>query len=108
LATGWSVRLGAWLLFILAIVLMPVEPGWRMAAVTIGYVAAFFALPAGFALRLLRWLRAVAAPSERMERIVGNVSQQMNTPVRRVWSLRGLYAQAFAMPMTGELIFSER
>src|SRR6185369_962098 len=40
--------------------------------------------------------------------IVAAVSARMNVPVRAVWMLRSSLAQAFALPYTGDLLFTKR
>jgi len=107
-AAGWSLQLGYWALFILAIIIMPREFGWGVAAVAGGFFAISVGVQWGVVLTLLRWMRIVKPPSERLSRIAGETSARMKVPARGVWLLGGLQALAFALPTTRELLFSER
>lgn len=106
--TGWSLRLG-WLgVLVAAALIMPDEPGWPMAGVAVAYLTFHLFWQAGLATRVLRMVGGLKEGSERLCRIVDEVAGRMRVPVRACYLFGGPNAAAFAMPITREVLFSER
>ncbi|HSH92944.1 MAG TPA: M48 family metalloprotease [Roseimicrobium sp.] len=101
-------RFGLVAMLIAGIALMPSEPGLKMAAVALGFVGLVLAINLGLLLRLLRWIRFVYPAEIRLTGIVEQVASRMHVRVRSTWQMKGTWSNAFALPATGELVFSER
>lgn len=105
---GWSLKAAFFVALVLAGVLMPAQPGWPMAMVVVLYAAFHLSLQWGLLLAIVRRVRFVHAPGERLQRIV--VAQSaltgMSAPVS--WEMDGQIANAFALPLTRELVVSRR
>jgi Zn-dependent protease with chaperone function len=106
-AAGSLLRLSGLVLVAAGLALMPAEAGWQMILVTMLYLAAQLTLTCRF-VSVLKWLRLVEPASPRLLEIVRRVADRMNVPVKKVWLLRGASANAFALPIVGELLFSKR
>src|SRR5208283_5691837 len=87
---------------------MPEEYGWQAAAVTGIVLLLHVWLHLGLGLKLLRQLKLLTPPDARLQRIVAETSARMCIPVRNVWMYGGPSAQAFALYVTYELIFTQR
>ncbi len=105
---GWSLRLGIWVVFIVAVVLMPARPSMKMVVVAGGCLAAHVAFQCGLAVVLLRGLKILRPAPERLQRIVGDAAKKMGAHVKAIWMFGGPQALAYALPTTGELLFGER
>jgi Zn-dependent protease with chaperone function len=108
LCVGFALRFGGLLLCIGCAVMMPSEFGWPVAA--IAAVVLLFQL-----WQLSRWrtkwmlkLNLLRPADERLQRIVAAISSRMGVPVAGVWRLPIIQAQAYALPTTHELVFSQR
>src|SRR5258708_6767251 len=62
----------------------------------------------GLTFWLLKCLRILRPPPERLRRIVTETAQAMGVKVRNVWLLDTAWSYVAAFPTTRELIFSER
>jgi Zn-dependent protease with chaperone function len=104
----WTLYLGVLFVYAVCALIMPVQFGWPTIA--IASVALLFRLwqLCGLHLKLLCWIKLLNPADKRLQRIVMETSSRMGIPVRGVWILTGIYAQAFALPTTRELLFSKR
>lgn len=105
---GWTIRFALWTLFFATVALMPRDFDWRAWALGGCYVTLFGLWLLGGLLLACRILKLVRPAPERLLGIVAAVSQRMKVPVSRVWLLPSSAASAFALPLTRELLFSER
>lgn len=105
---GWTIRFAIWILFLAAVVLMPRELDWRAWSLAGCFVLIFSVWLLGGLRMACQVLRLIRPAPERLLRIVTTVSEQMKVPVRGVWLLQSSTASAFALPLTGDLLFSER
>ena len=105
---GWSLKAAFLVALILAGVLMPAEPGWPMAVVVAVYAAFHLSLQLGLLLAIARRFRFVHSTGERLQRIVAAQSALMSMPAPVVWEMDGKLANAFALPLTRELVVSRR
>ena len=85
---------------------MPVEFGWGTAAVTIFYIIVQFILTWKI-LPLLKSVKLIMPPPERLRNLVTKVSERMNVRVSQVWMMQSASANAFAMPFGRELVFNK-
>ncbi len=108
-AISWLLFIALWVVFLGAMLLMPYRFDdwrvWLIASVVIGLSLAFQYGASVCLLACFGWLQP---PSERLARIVGETSTRLGVPVRRTWLMRGSASAAYALPTTGELLFSER
>lgn len=106
--TSWALRF-AWLFAFFGIaVAMPQEVGWRtwvLGTVLVG-VFAFWML--GGLVWSCKKIGLLQPPPERLSRLVADVSARMSVPIRGVWMVRSSAAQAYALPYTGDLLFTKR
>jgi Zn-dependent protease with chaperone function len=105
---SWMIRVGFLGAVAVSAVLMPAEPGVAMAMISAGLLLYILALNYGLFIRLLRWMGAAHSPDERLREIVADTSRRMGIREPRTWLLDVPLAQAFAMPTTGDLMFSSR
>lgn len=107
-SVSWLIRFLMWFVFIAAIALMPQE--FNLQAALIGAVV--FALCIVWNrdgwIGLARHLQLYVPAPERLQRIVEKTAAKMIVPLPEVWLLRISVAQAFAIPGSGKLLFTER
>lgn len=104
----WVVRLSPLLSVITGMILMPVKPGWAMAGVAIGVLAAWAAFNFGLVLWLLRQFGLLHEPGERLWGIVSESALRTGQTPPVTWRLDSLFANAMAFPTTGELVFTNQ
>ena len=104
----WGIRFGIWVALIAACVLMPENFGSKMLLVAGSYLVLHFAIQWGLFLKYLRWVKFLKPAEERLQQIVNVIAKRMNVTVRATWQLAGPMANAFALPTTHELVFSNR
>jgi Zn-dependent protease with chaperone function len=88
------------------VVLMPVHYSlgtWLDIALFLAFAAVFLR---GFNLRLLRLLRLLHPATPHLQNLVTAISAKMRQPVRAVWVSSNTAANAWAFPVTGELVFT--
>ncbi len=105
---GILFRFLIWFVFLGAIVLMPDE--FNQLALTIGatVLVLWVVWLRGGVTWLGRMLGLFQPAPERLKKIVADVSARMNVPYREVLLMRFPTAQAFALPNTRQLLFTER
>jgi len=108
LAEGWSLRYGILLVYLLCAAVMPKEFGWPAIAVTAGALLFHWIQLSRWRTRWMLWAGLLRPPGDRLKRIVEETCSCMNVPVSSVWQLTGFYGQAYALPVTRELYFSDR
>jgi Zn-dependent protease with chaperone function len=103
-----ALRGGLFLIFAVGAALMPEQAGLRMAVVSGSVLFFVLAWNFGLCLGTLRGLGLLRMADERLRRIVGVTSQRMGVREPRAWMMDVPLAQAFALPTTGELLFTSR
>ncbi len=106
IAGGWLVFFAIWLAYMLCVVLMPFHYGlgtWLDIALFFAFAALFLR---GFNLRLLRLLRLLRPVTPHLQNLVDQIAAKMRQPVRAVWISSSTTANAWAFPVSGELVFT--
>ncbi len=104
----WSIRLLGFAALVTAGFLMPREWGWETAAWTAGGVGAFVWLQRRGWLTLAERLRIAEPAPPRLVEIVSALAAQQNVRINGVWQLHSVIDGAFALPLTRELLFTDR
>ena len=107
-AVSWLAQFLTWGVFLASITLMPDVFDWRAALITLAVLVLLFFWSRVGALGLYRMLGLCAQAPERLLGIVRDTAGKMNVPYGDVWLLRSPFANAFAVPASGRLLFSER
>jgi Zn-dependent protease with chaperone function len=105
---GILLRFLVWLVFIGAAVSMPDEfgqPTWWIGGTVIGLWVVW---SRGGLIWFGRRLGLFLPAPERLQKIADDTSTRMNVPFREVLLMRSPRAQAFALPHTRQLLFTER
>ncbi len=105
---SWLLRFPLVLVLVGVAVAMPEELGvlgWLLAAL---FPVIFLVWCWGGFVWVSRKLGVLVPADERLRRLVSETSARMSVPVRRVWLMRSPNSMAFALPYTGELLFTER
>ena len=98
----------AWTVLFLGVAAMPGNFGplaWAIAGVVL---LVMIALLFGLGVRLMCWLRLLQPAPEHLQSLVGEISQPMGVPVRATWVLPTYLSNAMALPLTRQLIFTEK
>src|ERR1044071_9923877 len=104
----WGLRF-VWLgLFVGIAVLMPAELDWRNWVLGALMIATYVGWAFGGLIWCWKKTHLLKPASDRLQGIVRDVSSRMNVRVRGVWLLHSIASTAYALPYTGDLIFSER
>ncbi|MFN7142056.1 MAG: M48 family metalloprotease [Limisphaerales bacterium] len=87
---------------------MPLEFNWQALAITsaVGGLWLFWNYDGG--IRVARSIGLVSPAPERLQKVCRETATRMGVPVKEVLLLGGFQAQAFAVPSTRQLLFSER
>jgi Zn-dependent protease with chaperone function len=107
-AIGCLMRFLIWFVFIGAVALMPVEfntLAWAIGGAVLGLWVIW---SRGGLVWAGRKLGLFLPAPERLRKIATDTASKMNVPFREVWLVRAPLAQAYAMPGTRELLFTER
>jgi Zn-dependent protease with chaperone function len=100
-------QIGSWAILLGALVLMPSEFGWGTLALGSFAVGIFLGLHFG----LWRWImvkvKLLAPPPKKLVEMVCGASVRCGIEYGAVWLLRSPVGYAAALPLTGDLIFSE-
>jgi Zn-dependent protease with chaperone function len=105
---SWLLRLG-WLgVLVAAALCMPDEFGVATVVLGVGVFLYILALNYGLYVRFLRGLGVLRQPDERLRGIVAETARRMGVHEPGTWLMDVPLAQAFALPTTGELMFSSR
>ena len=105
---AWAFRLVTWSIFIACIVLMPGEVGVCGAVIAVGYLAYIFSWSLGLYVWTMQAIGILKDPGGRLWGIVSNTARRMGLRAPGTWLMDLQRAQAFALPITGELMFSRR
>jgi Zn-dependent protease with chaperone function len=105
----WGMRVGIWVVLVAGMLLMPETLGVKMVLIICGYLLIHFLLTWGFLLKYFRLIGFLKPAGQRLQRIVDATSSKIgNVNVRATWEMGGRVANAFAFPVTHELVFCER
>jgi Zn-dependent protease with chaperone function len=105
---SWSLAF-LWVgLFATAAALMPIKPDWRTVVLLALILGAYVAWAFGGLMWCLKKLRMLQPGPDRLQRIVRGVSGRMNIALREVWLLNTSSAAAYALPQTGDVMFSKK
>ena len=99
---------GFWGVLFVGAVAMPGNFGpltWAIAGSVLLVLVAFLA---GLGVRLMRWLRLLKRAPDNLQALVREVSQKMGVPVRATWVLSTHLSNAVALPLTRQLIFTQK
>jgi len=99
---------GFWAVLFLGAIEIPGNFGpmtWVIAGAVLLVLVAFLF---GLGVRLMRWLRLLKPAPEHLRALVGDISQKMKVPVRNTWVLPAHLSNAVALPLTRQLIFTEK
>jgi Zn-dependent protease with chaperone function len=108
LFTSSAFRFGWWFLFLVLISLMPKTFSWETAVLIAVYPIFLAIWSAGGFVWALRFLGVVTPAPDRLRALVDSVALRTNARYRRVWLLKNTGSAAFAIPYTGDLLFSQR
>jgi Zn-dependent protease with chaperone function len=107
-AAGLFLFFAFWVLLAAAAFAMPENFGLRTWLLAGGFLLLLLAFQFGLRVRLLRWLRLLQPAPERLNGLVRETSQKMGVPVRASWVLPTYFSNALALPLTRQLIFTEK
>jgi Zn-dependent protease with chaperone function len=105
---GWLIRFATWFVFLSAIALSPDQFNSQSLIIFVAVLAL-----------LILWNRRgwvwagqkfglFLPPPERLQNIVRDIGAGMNVPVRELWLMHSVRAQAYAMPESRRLVFTDR
>jgi len=78
---------------------------WAWFLVSLGLLAA---ISLNLQLRLGRWIGAVTLPDEQVQRVVQAAARRVGQTPRHTWVLETAVANAFALPITQEILITRR
>ena len=105
----WVMRFGVWAILVVACFVMPEIFCLQMILVTCIYLLLHLLLSWGFFLKFWRLIKILKRAGQRLQQIVDFTAAKMGKiSVRASWEMGGYLANAFAFPITHELVFSER
>ncbi len=85
---------------------MPSDFGLRTWLEAAMALAVLLAMQYGLATQVLVWMRLFKPADDPLRKLVADIAGHMNVKVAKVWIFQTLPANAFALPVTQELIFS--
>ena len=100
-------RFGIWIVFVFASTTMPKDFNLR-TWITLGGMALLQVVWPTLALLLLRLLGTLKPPSARLREIVAGCERNNRPLVKNLWQARGIAANAYALPLSGTLVFYDR
>ena len=104
---GWSSWIVSVVLWVGACLLMPLKLDWRCVAIVAGFIGLSFLK--GFARRRALGLAGVALPGDdRIKDIISRTAVRMGLRLPRVWLLDVPMANAWALQLYNELMFTKR
>lgn len=107
LAVGLILRLGIWLVFFGVAFSMPDEFNLRTWFVFVGFIVVQIVWTI-VVIRLLRVAGIVRPAGDRLRKIVADCVGGGVPRVKAVWQAGGVSANAFALPISGTLVFHDR
>jgi Zn-dependent protease with chaperone function len=105
---AWGIRFFVFLPPLVAGLLMPVDVGPTMLFVTIAYLCVHLANQAGLLIKCLSLMNILKPPSVGLKAIVNDVASRAGVSVRATWQFDATMANAFALPASRELAFTDR
>lgn len=108
ICAGWALRSGFLFVCLAGAMMMPEDFGWPAAAIAGGALLFHVWQLSRWRTKWMLKLKLLLPAGERLQRIVTETSSRMGVPVRGVWRLAGIFAQAYALPTTRELVFTGR
>lgn len=103
-----TLRLSGWGLLLVTVCLMPSAFGWQAGLLIMGYLAVHAMMLAGLSLLYLRRIGLMQPAGARLQRIADDCVRITGTPLRNTWELDDPTAQAFALPITREILFTRK
>jgi Zn-dependent protease with chaperone function len=107
-ASSLLLLFGFWAVLFLGVVAMPENFGPLTWAIAGGVLLLLVAFLLGLGIRVMRWLRLLKPAPEPLNALVREMSQKMGVPVRSTWVLSTHLSNAVALPMTRQLIFTDK
>ncbi len=107
-AIVWLIRYLLWFVFLAAIALMPDKFNALTGIIPAIVLALCIFWSHDGWIRVGKTLGLFLPPSERLQRIVRDTAARMNVAVREICVMRGFVAQAYAMPGSRRLLFTDR
>lgn len=107
-ASRWIIDTLNWLVLFGFALAMPHSLSARAWALVAAFIAVDAGLKLWLRLQLMKWLRLLRPPTERVSRIVGEVSARMGIPVRATWIIPSPQSNAVAFTVTRELGFTRK
>ena len=104
---GWILRLSIWLVLLGVGFAMPdqfTSRAWLM----LGGVIVLMVVWPFMALYVLRCFGIIRPAGERLQKIVADCTRDSGPRVRGLWQASGAVANAFALPLSGTLVFFDR
>ena len=99
---------GFWGVLFVGVIAMPRNFGLLTWTIASGVLLLLVAFLAGLGVRLLRWLRLLKPAPEHLQALVLEMSQKMGVPVRAACVLSTHVSNAVALPLTRQLIFTQK
>lgn len=106
--TGLFLFFLGWFVLVSAVLYMPKDFGWLTWLIAGGVFIFMLASSFGLGRQLLRWLGVLQPASESLNTLVTEVSEIMGVPVRATWTLSTYVCNAYALPLIGQLIFTNK
>lgn len=103
---SWGVFSVIWFMAFTAIMIMPERPGCGMVLVAGGYLGFHALLMGGMVYRWLRWVKILVPAGPRLQNLMTGLAARQGVPVRAIWEMDTVVANALALPLTSELIFT--
>jgi len=97
-----------WTVLFFGVVGMPDHFGPLTWAIAGGVLLTWLAFLFGLGVRLLGWLRVLKPAPPPLQALVREMSQKMGVPVRATWVLSTHLSNAVALPLTRQLIFTDK
>jgi Zn-dependent protease with chaperone function len=104
----WIIRFSKWAIFISAAALMPESFNATSAMIFAAVILLLIFWSRSGWIWASRRLGYFAPAPERLKQIVYSTSARMAVPVRESYVIHSSFAQAYALPGTGRLLFTER
>ena len=105
---GLGLRALFWAGLIVSIFLMPRQLGWAAALISLGYLALYLGLQWGGFVYYLRWVKFLVPAPEHLIQLVHEAQRRTPATIKAVWLMKGIHPLAYALPVTAELLISER
>ncbi len=107
-AFTWSLRIGIVLAFLAAMTAMPNDFGWEVAAIFVLTVASYVVWVHSGIIWFGRATGLFAPATDRLQKLAEETASKMNIHFREVLIVRISTAQAFALPGSRRLLFTDR